>query len=1079
MFGADLIIRTKLIPPRPRRRVLARDHLTTRLQEALDRRLTIVQAGTGYGKSTALTTSLARLPQPAFWYTITEQDTEPLLFLLHLIYAFRTRDEHLGERSLALLQGVGANALHEPVIDALVNDLAAGLPGDNDAFLILDDYHLVSATFTITALTDRLIEYAPPALHVVLSTRHRPDLPGLVRWQARGEVLELGREDLAFRPAEIAALFQLHGYGLSAAQIEALAEETEGWAIALQLIGQGVRAAGGVDEVLAGLPDSLEALFDYLAQEVLAKEPAERRAFLLATSILRHLTPAACEALTGRADSRNLLQALEDQGLFVVAVGDEYRYHRLFGDFLHGQLPLADAQALHCQAARFYHSQGDREEAIHHLLLAGELDAAGVAIAEVGEGLVRAGRLATLSAWIDRLPVDTLVATPALLRFQGDICRLSSRFDEALAWYEQARRQYAARRDRAGMSRALRGQASIHLDTVRPAQAESLLQEALRLIDGQEDRAERARLLDLLAENKLNQGQWEEAERLRQQAQALREQGPGEADLDVRVLLRTGRLDEARDVLERRAEEERQAPEPRPPRFHRETLLVLSLVHAFQGQAEAAFRRAQEGLAVGRRLASPFVEAVGYMRLGHAWQLLDRPGSRAEARTCYERAIALGEEHALPRIKVEALWGLCLLHGFSGDVATAESCAAEGLRQAESAGDEWIVALIRTSLGGGYVLAGRDDEAGDALVPAALSFRDCGDPYGQAQARLWLALLAHRQGAWARFDQQVSALLDLCAAHGYDYLFTQRTLIGPPDPQVARPLLLTARCRGLVPLRGRGGAYLARLLDDLGLTGLDDHPGYTLRVQTLGRLRVWRGDEELAAREWRRERSRRLFELLVTERGRFLHREQITEILWPDDDPDAAEGNFKVALNALNRALEPDRPTRAPSFVVARRESAYGLNPAAAVRVDADEFQRLVTAGDQAAGEEAISCYRQALALYTGDYLEDCLYQHWCSEERERLLTLYLSAAHRLAEALAARGDYAESIAICQHILARDRCWEPAYRLLMTCHAQQGNRALALRAYERCVQSLREDLDVDPLPQTTALHERISLGDLA
>ncbi len=1097
MFGEDLILRTKLIPPRPRRRVLPRARLTARLQEALDRRLTVVQAGTGYGKSTALSTSLAHVPQPVYWYTITETDNDPLLFLLHLIYAFRIRserDQRVGRRSLALLQAAEPEARYEPAVDALVNDLATGLT--DDAFLVLDDYHLIRATPAarpddvvgpVIALTDHLIEYAPPNLHVIISTRHRPHLPGLARWRARSEVLELGREDLAFRPAEIAALFQLHGYGLSAAQIEALAQETEGWAIALQLIGQGVRVAGGVDKVLAGLPDSLESLFDYLAQEILAKEPAERRAFLLSTSVLRHLTPAACDHLTDRDDGLAVLRALEDEGLFVIAVGDEYRYHHLFGDFLYRQLSPAERARLHRRAAGFYRERGDVEEAIYHLLQAGEHDAAGAAIAAVGEDLLRLGRLTTLSDWIDRLPVETLAAQPILLHFQGDVCRLRSRFDAALAWYEQARQQYAARGDKAGMSRALRGQALVHLDTVRPAQAESLLQEALRLIDGQEDRAARARLLELMAENQLNLGRPERAAQLQAQARELREEGPGEAELAVRVLLRTGQLDQARRLLEERAEAERREPVLQP-RAHRETLLILSLILSFQGEGEAAYRYAVEGTARGQALSSPFVTAVGYMRQGHAWLLrspalsappnLDggrEPGGGVgaargyeEACRCYQEAIALGDTLAVPRLKVEAYWGLCRAHGFQGDLEVARQMAEQGLEIARRAGDEWIMALIRVSLGGGYVLARQYAPAAVWLSAAWTAFRDCGDSFGQAVARLWQCLAWWEAGETSWLEPGLGDLLQWIRERGYDYLLTRQTLLGPPDPHRLVPLLLWARDSS------HQRAYAEALLGQLGLDRLEIHPGYQLRVQTLGAFRVWRGAHEIAAHEWPRDKARQLFQLLLSHRREMLDRDQIIELLWPDLDPVTARRDFKVALSTLYRVLEPNRQAGDPSAFVVRRGSRYGLRPEADLWLDANQLERLIAEGDRLFDSEpatAMDRYRQALAFYQGAYLPERLYQEWGNAERERLLALYLRAADKLARALIERQEWGAAIQVCQSILTHDDCWEHAYRLMMIAYAQMGNRAQALRAYQRCVECLREKLDVEPSPETIRLYE--------
>jgi len=709
-YGQDLVIRAKLVFPRARRYLLQRPVLSARLLEAQYYRLTVVQASTGYGKSTALASALREAPLDLFWYSITETDWEAVLFLLHLVYAFRLRWPDFGELALKRVQEAGTlPRAHRSVINALSNEFVSR--GGRKAILVLDDYHLVNASAEVNAIVDHFLDVLPPNLHLIVATRQRPMLKNLVRWRVKGELLEISQQDLAFSAGEIEALFRTqYGLSLSAEQVQRLATETEGWVIALQMIWQGLQSgvAGSLDQILAELPRTLGDLFTYLAQEVLARRPPHVQDFFLRTSVLRQLDPAVCDHLLGWEGSGALLRELDEEGFFLVRQGDAYRYHHLFHDFLHQQAQGAGGtRSLHSRAAAYYQQRGEVEEAIYHWLAAGEHETAAGLMVEVSGMLVRRGRFDTVSEWVTALPLFVLEKFPALMYQMGELCRFASRFDEALAWYEQAEERYSLQRDVARASRALRGQAAVYLDTVRPIKAERLLQEALRLVDGQQYREERARLLELLAENMTNRGKWEEAESLHLQARELREEGPGVADLDVRVLLRTGRLDEARAILEERATEERRFPRRfREPRAHRETLLVLSLIYAWQGYSEEAFACAQKGIKVGRRLGSPFVEAVGYMRLGHAWQLTGHPQAAERVEALYQRAMESGERLAVPRTKAEALWGLCRLYGFRGEVAAAERSAREGIKVGLGAGDEWIAALIGVTLGASYVIAG-------------------------------------------------------------------------------------------------------------------------------------------------------------------------------------------------------------------------------------------------------------------------------------------------------------------------------------------------------------------------------------
>jgi LuxR family maltose regulon positive regulatory protein len=252
-----------------------------------------------------------------------------------------------------------------------------------------------------------------------------------------------------------------------------------------------------------------------------------------------------------------------------------------------------------------------------------------------------------------------------------------------------------------------------------------------------------------------------------------------------------------------------------------------------------------------------------------------------------------------------------------------------------------------------------------------------------------------------------------------------------------------------------------------------------LTVQTLGGFQVWRavgGEGEIDA--WGREKARALCQYLVTRRRVLTPKERIAFDLWPELDGERADRDFKVALNALLAALEPGRPPRADSQFVQRRGTAYGL-VLERWDVDADRFTVHV---DHAARVEtsdpaaAIAFYRAAVALYRGDYLPDALYEDWSSAERERLLALYLSSASRLAELVLAEGQDQEAINLAHAVVARDPCWEEAYRVLMRAHVRRGNRPQAIRAYERLVRHLDEDLGLPPMPETRRLYEKVRAG---
>jgi LuxR family maltose regulon positive regulatory protein len=1071
------VLRTKIIPPPRGSRTLPRPRVVESLKQAFDYRLTILQAEAGYGKSTALA-ELSAGTQPIVWYQVSDEDSDPLVFLLHVCHAIQQTLPEIQGLPTPFLESWSGGQGPLPwrgVLDQIINALSEALVAHT--LFIIDDAHHVTDTGEVPHMLDRLIGLAPANFHVLLAGRPTIMLPNLSRWRAKGEVLFLDQQSLTFTADEITALFVTHyNVELTNEEANSLLAYTEGWAIALQLIWQNLRAQPmpSLDFPSRWQAASLDALFDLLAREVFAGQSADVREFLLITSTLRDLKPEVCDSLRRAVgnplgDSASMLAYLRRQDLFIVETAEGVmRYHHVFHNFLRQQSSFEQRQNWNRIAADYFSAHNDPESVIYHLLEAQAWEAMADMLDSYAGNLLSAGRLDTLATYIDSLPPEILHLHPMLIFTLGELARLHSRFDESLGWYKQAETIWRNRRQQDGIARALRGQARVYLDTVDPSKAEQLLEEAIRLSDGFEDREAQVRLFELLSENKLNAGRVDEAERLRQRAEGLRMEGPSNDQLWFRVLLRTGRFNEARKGLEERAEAERAIP-VQTPRAHRETLLLLSLIYSLQGEPELAYQAALEGTRRGESLDSPFVSAVGYMRQGHAWMLLGRFNERAEnfskARGQYEKSVEISRMLAVPRLRVEAGWGLCRSYGYAGDLTKALTSAQESIEIAAQAGDEWIASLIRLTMGASLVMAERYETAEGWLGRAVTGFQECSDPFGRSAARLWLSLGYFKQKQFDRLAQTLPEVLATCQTNGYDFLFTRPSLVGALDERIFVPLLIHAL------LKEWESSYVSRLLSEgLGLSGIEVHPGYQLRVQTLGGFQVWRVDEAIPSNGWRREKSKQLFQLLLTYRHSPLDRDQISEHLWPEADIATAQRNFKITLNTLYQVLEPERDPGSESAFVFRDGTTYALRPHADIWIDAEEFLSLT----KRAGKTDMTLLSEALALYQGDYLPEALYEAWVAEERERFTSLFLESADRLTELFIAKEKYADAIDLSQRVLSKDNCWERAYRHLMLAYGKLGDRGQVGRAYQRCVQALKDELEISPSPETQDLYKKLT-----
>jgi LuxR family transcriptional regulator, maltose regulon positive regulatory protein len=406
------LVGTKLVAPAPRAGLLPRAGLQSLLQESLQAKLCLVDAPAGSGKTTLLAQwqAVAGGGRVA-WLSLEESDNDPVRFWSYLVAAVRTVEPGVGTVALEALGGPGVE-LERVVVPSLVNDLATLRA---PLVAVLDDYHLI-ADATCHQTLGLFLDHLPAAVHVVLSTRLDPPLP-LARMRARGELAELRVGELQFTGEEAAELLNgSMGLGLVAEDVARLAERTEGWAAGLVLAGLSLRGRPDPGGFIAAFSGGDRHVADYLVAEVLERQPAPVRAFLLRTSVLERLSGPLCDAVLETRGSAALLAELEASNLFVVPLDDRrqwYRYHQLFADLLRLQLGFREpglVPVLHRRAAAWHQAAGQVDEAIGHASAAGEFGQAGGLIAQHWLSAWRRGRRATVARWLAGLPAEAIAA---------------------------------------------------------------------------------------------------------------------------------------------------------------------------------------------------------------------------------------------------------------------------------------------------------------------------------------------------------------------------------------------------------------------------------------------------------------------------------------------------------------------------------------------------------------------------------------------------------------------------------------------------------------------------------------------
>lgn len=410
---ATLLLATKLNIPHLRPELVSRPGLLTMLDEGLRRKLTLVAAPAGYGKSTLLGEWVHQIDSAIAWLSLEQDDNDLARFMLYFSAAIQKAVPEINQADWPVNLSPQMPPI-EMILTPLLNDLSSL---DAPLVVVLDDFHMIEAKPIYLVITF-LLEHLPAHVHLVIATRADPRLP-IAQLRAKGELVELREADLRFTDQEITKfLDNVLDASLSQEQIAKLASRTEGWIAGLQLAAISMRGRDDLNLFIEEFSGSHEYVVDYLTGEVLKNQPAETQTFLLETSILDRMCGPLCEAVTGQGNGNATLEKLRDAHLFVLPLDDErrwYRYHRLFADHLQKRLRRLypeKVKFLYRAAGEWFEQAGMLSEAIDQVLQAGDFDRAADLIDQVAEEKMLKSEFALFLRWTEALPAPVLKLHP-------------------------------------------------------------------------------------------------------------------------------------------------------------------------------------------------------------------------------------------------------------------------------------------------------------------------------------------------------------------------------------------------------------------------------------------------------------------------------------------------------------------------------------------------------------------------------------------------------------------------------------------------------------------------------------------
>ena len=1070
------ISKTKIILPRRRQELLTRTRLLDILYDRLDRKLIIISAAAGYGKTSLLIDLAHHSELPFCWLGLDPLDSDPQRFVAGLIASLGEKFKGFGNRSRSMLNGItNLEEGMERVLVTLVNEIYDDI--HEHFVLVLDDFHVLDEARPILYFVNRFIQLVGENCHIVLASRTLPPLQDIPLWVAREDVGGLDYSDLAFHPDELQSLLaQNRHIQLSDEDARRLVDATEGWITGLQFADLGELTAK-IGTQPSRTPRRVGiTVFDYLGQQVLEQQPKELQTFMLRTALLEEFDAQMCEAVLGPlyttppAWSR-LLETITQKNLFAQSVGANgqwLRYHHLFRDYLHDRFRKEcpeEVEPILWRTAQYQEQAGEWEKAYQIYTRLDNAEAVAGLVERAGIPMYQHAAL-TLESWLKALPPSTVNSRPGLLSLRGNIELLKGNGEEALRLQNRAIRIYREQLPAEGLALAMVRRGSTYQILGRYEQA---LEDAEEVLNGSEPSEDKHWIQgDALRIHGLclyRLGRSQEAIQYLEQALDVYVRSKDSASIPL-LLMETGlaysvlgNYKQAKLSYEKARKMWREAGN-----LSQESALLnnYGVLHQSLGEYEEAAHALEEGLLCAQQSGYRHMEAVIALSLGDLYsEVEDFELATQNYNQANELNVQLGESFIRNYLSL-AMANMALVKRDLHAARPLIEEASDIIRDSRSSFENGFMQLLK---GRFELQSGRPAAALPPLREAKRLFVEGGREAETTWASIWLAATEYESGDFAEARDEIRGAVPkvndvphsaiIAARQATDWLERLRK-----DPDIRSQL------RGLFDKVERLDDRLPPTRRQLRrLAHTIEVPTPTLIIRGFGAGQVWVDGNMISAKEWQTQSVRELFFYFLAA-GRPLTREQVGVQLWPErEDPARFRIRFKNEIYRLRRVVGQD--------TILFDGDTYRFDPLADHEYDVEAFKAyLKKASSAGRSEEKMHFYERAVELVKGRYLEG-VSAVWVMAEQEHLHRAYMAAVQNLAEIYQKESLTTKLIDLCQRALGLDKTAEVLYRLLMQAYARLGDKASVVRTYQMCEKNLEERLQVPPSAETKELYEQL------
>ncbi len=1072
------ISKTKITPPRRRLELISRPRLIETLHALLNKKLVLVSAPAGYGKTSLLMDFVSSSEIPVCWLSLDILDQEPQRFLSYLIACLRERFPAFGAESLALLNNMASiEKENERLAVILTNEIFHDI---REHFaIVLDDYQFIDPVPPLRAFVNRFIQLAGEHCHLVLVSRILPALPDLHLLVARDQVGGLGLEDLAFLPDEIQLLFsQNANQPISHEEAEALAEETDGWITSISLTGLSF-GKGRSQPKTPAARTGIE-LYDYFAREVLDKQTPAMREFLLVTSLFEEVDVELCEAVLDpllpalRAEWRALFGAVQKNNLFAIPMGKEsgsFRYHHLFQDYLQAILQEENPEIIRNVMrllAVYYEKRQDWEKAHHIYEHNGDPDALVKLLETCGTHLIRNGRIAMLGDWLDRLPVFRLQQNSRLISLQGVVTHIRGETQAGISLLNQAEKSQRTVNDVENLAVTLVRRAAAFRDSGNYARALSDAEEAITLTSGSQDpyaqynlaAAQRVKGMALFRLGRTAESiEWLEKSLslfstlddrnyipvLEMELGAVHN-ALGENEVAIKFYLSALKVWEASGNLG----------------WQSSVLNNLGVLYHQAGEYEKAFRTFETAIDCARRSDFVRTQSVALSSLGDL--LLDLQ-ELEQAGECYEQSLNIATQRQYSFLIFYNKMSMARAARVGKQYVLAANLLQELFARISleiSAGEE---ALFRLESGCFLLETNKPRQAAEELMLAKRLYEQDGRPLELNVCRLWLAASMFQSGqseaAWLHlqdFTQAYQVMKETTPLHvAAGQVKNQFDKISfPSELSFVMQQVFACASQFIAKIPA-----LRKKLREVSKSAFISQP--QLAIYGFGPAQITLNGKKVSLSDWQTRETRDLFFYFLQSPPQT--KEDVAAAFWPDISPARMKMRFKTNMYRLRHAIGQE--------TILFENERYRFNTNIDYDYDVENFAKFMERSKTAVSkEEKIQIIKLAIALVKGTYLSD-IDLEWADTQRARLELEYHAALIRLATLYLESAQPIHALETCQAALKADPLLEDAYRLSMRAHAALGDGAAIARVYQTCCVALMDELGVNPSAETEKLYRKL------